>query len=207
VAGRILVVGYDGITALDIEETLAANGYEVATAVSVKAGAIKAALRRSPDLVVLDDSGSFAGGIATARQMCEKLRIPVVFLTALIDRLVSAIRVRTYTETKNEALPLLDEIEQIHAAIRRKAHELFEHRRAWLESDLDNWLGAERQVLWVPTSELLEDGKRYLLRAALPGRKPEQIQVTALPHMLVLKDQKPIEALCDPQDWQSRRRL
>ena len=120
---------------------------------------------------------------------------------------MSAIRVRTYTETKNEALPLLDEIEQIHAAIRRKAHELFEHRRAWLESDLDNWLGAERQVLWVPTSELLEDGKRYLLRAALPGRKPEQIQVTALPHMLVLKDQKPIEALCDPQDWQSRRRL
>ena len=84
-AGRILVVGNDGITALDIEETLAANGYEVATAVSVKPGAIRAALRRSPDLVVLDDSGySAAGGIATARQMCEKLRIPVVFLTALI---------------------------------------------------------------------------------------------------------------------------
>jgi hypothetical protein len=35
-AGRILVVGNDGITALDIEETLAAHGYEVATAVSVK---------------------------------------------------------------------------------------------------------------------------------------------------------------------------
>jgi HSP20 family protein len=98
-----------------------------------------------------------------------------------------AIRVRSYSEIKNEGLPLLDEIEQIHAAIRRKAHELFEHRRAWLESDLDNWLAAERQVLWVPTCELLEDGKRYLLRAALPGLKPEQIQVTALPHMLVLK--------------------
>jgi len=83
-AGRILVVGNDGITALDIEETLAANDYEVAMAVSVKPGAIRAALRRSPDLVVLDDSGSSAGGIATARQMCEKLRIPVVFLTALI---------------------------------------------------------------------------------------------------------------------------
>lgn len=100
---------------------------------------------------------------------------------------MSAVNVRSYPETKGEALPLLDEIEQIHAAIRRKAHELFEHRQPSLESDLDNWLAAERQVLWVPTCELLEDGKRYLLRAALPGLKPEQIQVTALPHMLVLK--------------------
>jgi len=103
------------------------------------------------------------------------------------DRLVSAIKVRNYPETKGEALPLLDKIEQIHAEICRKAHELFEHRRAWLESDLDNWLAAERQVLWVPTCELLEDGKRYLLRAALPGTKPEQIQVTALPDMLILE--------------------
>ena len=104
---------------------------------------------------------------------------------------MSAIKVRNYAETKDEALPLLDEIDQIHAAIRGKAHELFERRRAWLESDLDNWLAAERQVLWVPTSELLEDGKRYLLRAALPGLKAEQIQVTALPHMLVLKGEAP----------------
>jgi HSP20 family molecular chaperone IbpA len=103
------------------------------------------------------------------------------------DRLVSAIKVRNYPETKGEALPLLDEIEQIHAAIRRKAHELFEHRQPSLESDLDNWLAAERQVLCVPASELSDDGKRYLLRAALPGMKPEQIQVTALPDMLILE--------------------
>jgi HSP20 family molecular chaperone IbpA len=100
---------------------------------------------------------------------------------------MSAVKVRSYPETKDEALPLLDEIEQIHAAIRRKAHELFEHRRAWLSSDLDDWLAAERQVLCVPASELSDDGKRYLLQVALPGLKPEQIHVTALPHMIILE--------------------
>ena len=83
-AGRILVVGNDGITALDIEETLAADGYEVATAVSVKSAAIRRALKRSPDLVVLDISGHSSGGVATARQLCGKLRVPVVFLTAFL---------------------------------------------------------------------------------------------------------------------------
>jgi response regulator NasT len=73
-------VGNDGITALDIEETLAANGYEVATAVPVKHGAIRKALQRSPDLVVLDSSD----GVAAARQMCRRLRIPVVLLTAFL---------------------------------------------------------------------------------------------------------------------------
>jgi len=78
-AGRILVVGNDGITALDIEETLAAHGYEVATAVSVKSGAIRRALKRSPDLVVLDISGRFSGGAVAARQACEKVRVPLSF--------------------------------------------------------------------------------------------------------------------------------
>ncbi len=100
---------------------------------------------------------------------------------------MSAVKIRSYPETKDEALPLLDEVEQIHAAIRRNAHEISEHGRAWLSWDLDNWLAAERQVLCVPTSELLEDSRRYLLRVALPGLKPEQIQVTAFPHMLVLE--------------------
>jgi HSP20 family molecular chaperone IbpA len=100
---------------------------------------------------------------------------------------VSAVKVRSYLETKDEALPLLDEIEQIHATIRRKAHEISEHRRAWLSSDLDDWLAAERQVLCVPACELLDDGRRYLLRAAIPGLKPEQIRVTALPHMIILE--------------------
>jgi len=72
-------VGNDGITALDIEETLAAHGYEVATAVSVKSGAIRRALKRSPDLVVLDISGRFSGGAVAARQACEKVRVPLSF--------------------------------------------------------------------------------------------------------------------------------
>jgi CheY-like chemotaxis protein len=84
VAGRILVAGDDGITALDIEETLAANGYEVAMAVPVKPRVIRLALRTSPDLVVLDTSAYSFKGVATARQMCGSLRIPVVLLTAFL---------------------------------------------------------------------------------------------------------------------------
>lgn len=82
--GRILVVGNDGIIALDIKETLTANGYEVATTVPVKPGAIRTALRRSPDLVVLDTSGNSQAGVSTARQMIQRLRVPVILLTAFL---------------------------------------------------------------------------------------------------------------------------
>ena len=98
-----------------------------------------------------------------------------------------AITVNTPGPATGDARQLLDEIDQIQEAIRREAHGLAEQLQSGLPSNLDNWLAAERRILYVPACELLENGRRYLLRAALPGLRPEQIRVTALPGALILK--------------------
>src|SRR5215813_9310743 len=43
---------------------------------------------------------------------------------------------------------ILDEMNQIQDRIMRRAHEIFEHNRGLFGRDLDNWLEAERELLW-----------------------------------------------------------
>jgi hypothetical protein len=62
---------------------------------------------------------------------------------------VYAITVNTLGPATDDARQLLEEIDQIQAAIRREAHALAEQRQSGLSSNLDNWLAAERRILHV----------------------------------------------------------
>jgi len=82
---------------------------------------------------------------------------------------------------------LLEHVEAITDSIRKRAINIFQNRNNENGSDLDDWLQAERDVVWSPASELVDDEKEFRARIALPGFDANDIQVSAMPDALVIQ--------------------
>ena len=82
---------------------------------------------------------------------------------------------------------LLERLEAITDSIRERAFNLFQNRQSGNGSDMDDWLQAERDVVWSPASELVDDEKEFKARIALPGFDAKQIQVSAMPDALIIQ--------------------
>ncbi len=79
----ILVVEDEAIVALDIQDRLAGLGYAVAGPVASGEQALELATGARPDLILMDiHLKGEMDGIATAREVQRRWRVPVVFLTA-----------------------------------------------------------------------------------------------------------------------------
>ncbi|MEQ2006685.1 MAG: response regulator [Limisphaerales bacterium] len=83
---RILIVEDEGIIAQDIEATLEKLGYEVSGIAAVGEEAIEMAAELRPNLVLMDIVlWGGMDGVEAAKQIRERLHIPVIFLTAHSD--------------------------------------------------------------------------------------------------------------------------
>jgi HSP20 family protein len=82
---------------------------------------------------------------------------------------------------------LLEHLEAITDSIRKRAFNIFQNRNGENGSDLDDWLQAERDVVWSPASELVDDKKEFRARIALPGFDAKDIQVSAMPDALIIR--------------------
>ena len=82
---------------------------------------------------------------------------------------------------------LLDQVKAITDSIRTRAFNIFQNRNCGNGSDLDDWLQAERDVVWSPVSELVDDEKEFKARIALPGFDAKDIRVSAMPDGLVIE--------------------
>lgn len=89
----------------------------------------------------------------------------------------------------SETLPqrLLEKAQDITEAIKQRAFDLFRSRDGRHGSDLNDWLQAEREMVWSPASELVEDEKAFRATIAVPGFDAKDIQVSALPDALVIE--------------------
>lgn len=86
-SAKILIVEDEFIIAMALEESLKAQGYAVADRVSSGEQAIEAAVRLSPDLVLMDiQLRGMLDGVQAAQRIQTALRIPVVYLTAHSDQ-------------------------------------------------------------------------------------------------------------------------
>ncbi|HUB81804.1 MAG TPA: Hsp20 family protein [Bryobacteraceae bacterium] len=83
--------------------------------------------------------------------------------------------------------PILRELNDLMNATQRRAFDLFSRRGAALGADLDDWLQAEREFLWSPQSEMVEDEKEIRIQVAAPGLDVKQVHVTALPESIIVK--------------------
>lgn len=85
---------------------------------------------------------------------------------------------------------LWNEVNDITDHIRREAFSLYERRGGAGGSDLQNWLDAQREVVWSPPSEVVERDHSYRARVAVPGFDPRDLHVFATPDALIIQGEK-----------------
>ena len=93
---KILVVEDETIVAWDIKETLEKLGHQVVDLAVSGAAAIRAATNEEPDLVLMDIR--LAGemdGITAGNEIYQRLKIPVVYLSAHADEITLARAIKT----------------------------------------------------------------------------------------------------------------
>jgi response regulator NasT len=82
---RVLVCDDEPVIRLNLKRLLREHGFEEIMEASDGAAAVALALDRLPDLAILDISMPRMDGLTAAGKIRERLRIPIIFLTAAYD--------------------------------------------------------------------------------------------------------------------------
>jgi CheY-like chemotaxis protein len=89
-AARIVVIEDEPIIAADLEAIVADLGHTVVARASTRAAAVEAVLAHRPDLVLADIRlGDGSSGIEAVRDILATLDVPVIFVTAFPERLLT----------------------------------------------------------------------------------------------------------------------
>jgi HSP20 family protein len=79
------------------------------------------------------------------------------------------------------------EVESLFDRIKQRAFELFEKRGGANGNAVQDWLAAEREVVFAPAAELLELEGSFEIQAAVPGFGADQLTITVLPACIVIQ--------------------
>jgi len=99
---------------------------------------------------------------------------------------MSQIAINKWKNSETTPRTFLAHLETITDSIRKRAFNIFQNHGG-NGSEVDDWLQAEREVVWSPASELVDDPKVFRARIALPGFDAKDIQVSAMPDALVIQ--------------------
>src|SRR5262245_1220095 len=92
----------------------------------------------------------------------------------------------TQTLPVRKANSILDEIERLNQQVMLRAYEIFSGSGGETGKELENWLAAERELVWKPAIELREKNREFLINIAVPGIDPGDVSVEVTPeHLLV----------------------
>jgi HSP20 family molecular chaperone IbpA len=81
--------------------------------------------------------------------------------------------------------PANDKLEALTDRIRHRAYEIFQNHGVG-GREFDDWIQAERDLIFAPESELVEKDGKYEIRVAAPGFKAAETKVTALPDAVIV---------------------
>lgn len=121
---------------------------------------------------------------------------------------------RGATDSKSPALiepeAMFRKWEEIARETAEKAFELFRLRNGEQGTDLDDWFAAERQLLRSVPVEISETDGKVDVRAAVPGFRPEEIEVSIHDNVLTMTGQTETREEHDRDnvlytDWHSNR--
>jgi HSP20 family molecular chaperone IbpA len=73
----------------------------------------------------------------------------------------------------------------VHDEVRQRAFCVFQDRRCEAGHELEDWLEAERDVLFSPRCELAETRDQIRIRASVPGFSARTLQVDVLPDSII----------------------
>lgn len=82
---------------------------------------------------------------------------------------------------------IFDELEAIERQVATRAYELFERRGCRMGHALDDWLAAEQDETWTPAVDLRERDDAYVVKAAVAGVEPDQLDVRVTPDDLLIE--------------------
>jgi response regulator NasT len=82
---RVLICDDEPVIRLNLKKLLLEHGFEEVMEASDGAAAVAMALDQLPDLAILDISMPRMDGLTAAGKIREKLKIPIIFLTAAYD--------------------------------------------------------------------------------------------------------------------------
>lgn len=128
---RIIVVEDDGIISIEIRHLLEAMGYEVVSSVASGEEAVKEALEKIPDLILMDIKliGKM-DGIEAAEKINSKINVPIIYLTSYSDK--ATVKRAEQTKPMDYILKPFDNVE-LYSRIETA---LYEHKkRALIEKN------------------------------------------------------------------------
>jgi HSP20 family molecular chaperone IbpA len=82
---------------------------------------------------------------------------------------------------------IFDQLNHLHDQILKRAYEIFDGAGHPFGNDLDNWLQAERELVWKPKIDLEEKNNEIRLQIATPGVDPKDIDIEVTPEYVLVK--------------------
>jgi len=82
---------------------------------------------------------------------------------------------------------IFDELNKMHDRIMKRAFEIFDGNGHAFGKDIDDWLQAERELVWKPAIELQEKDNEIRLQIATPGVDPKDIDIEVTPEDILVK--------------------
>lgn len=109
-----------------------------------------------------------------------------------------------------EAEKMFDRLADLTKETAQKAFEFFQKRGGEIGKELDDWFQAEREILMPVPVEVIENNDNFTVRAAVPGFKPEEIEVSVKDKMLILTGKTEFEEKKEDEntvysEWRSNR--
>ena len=81
---------------------------------------------------------------------------------------------------------IVGDLNRLHDEISRQAYDLFRHHEGFLTSALEDWLRAERDLVWQPAIELRQTDGQFELEAAVAGVDPRDLNVQVAPEDILI---------------------
>lgn len=105
---------------------------------------------------------------------------------------------------------MFDRLAEITRETASKAYDFFQNRGAEFGSQLDDWFKAESEVLRPTPVEIRETKDSVEIRAAVPGFKPDEIEVSVKDNLLILSGETKTEDKREDEntfysEWKSNR--
>ena len=99
---------------------------------------------------------------------------------------MSEIQVNRIQPEGETVLLLKQQVDALYREIGRRAFERFLERGGLHGYDRQDWIDAERSLVFAPPAELVEEDAEFKIRIAVPGIEPSQIRVSVLPRTVIV---------------------
>jgi len=87
---------------------------------------------------------------------------------------------------QSATIDVVDQVEQIYDSIARRAFQIFNNNGRWLGHELEDWFGAESELLHPVHLEIAESDENLTVRAEVPGFSAKELEINVEPRKLTI---------------------